>query len=148
MTWRRAAWVVPLTVLISLIILVLAGDWEYAWMPSDEDLLNPERGNREQAWDIWGQRITQEEADSLVETSWGEALLSPGNGAVRTDDEVLQLGRETFYRESFSNEHFLTDVMGVMDGPISFWGVSGALSSLRRRRSGNRHGAATADALL
>src|SRR5690625_6409155 len=69
MTWRRAAWVVPLTVLISLIILVLAGDWEYAWMPSDEDLLNPERGNREQAWDLWGQRITQEEADSLVERS-------------------------------------------------------------------------------
>jgi len=148
MTWRRAAWVVPLTVLISLIILVLAGDWEYAWMPSDEDLLNPERGNREQAWDIWGQRITQEEADSLVETSWGEALLSPGNGAVRTDDEVLQLGRETFYRESFSNEHFLTDVMGVMDGPISFWGVTRALISLRGRGTTNLQVKASRDAVV
>src|SRR5690625_7592493 len=106
-------------------------------MPSDEDLLNPERGNREQAWDIWGQRITQEEADSLVETSWGEALLSPANGAVRTDDEVLQLGRETFYRECFSNEHFLTDVMGVMDGQIRFGEVTRRLITLTGGWTGN-----------
>lgn len=37
----------------------------------------------------------------------------------KADSEEMQLGKETFYRETFGNEIFFSDVMGLWDGPLS-----------------------------
>jgi len=34
------------------------------------------------------------------------------------DDALLRLGRRAFYKENFGNEIFLSDVMGILDGPL------------------------------
>jgi len=89
---------------------------EYAYIPPMHKVLNGEHTNQEQAFDVWGQAISHAEADQLSRTAEGHALLSPQNGAVAIDTAVLRLGREAFYGETFGNEVFLTDIMGLLDG--------------------------------
>src|SRR4051794_164530 len=64
-------------------------------------------------------------------------MLSPANGAVKIDDELLDLGRRTFYEETFGNEVFLTDVMGILDGPITAGQISKAVLALHGQGTSN-----------
>lgn len=48
----------------------------------------------------------------------GRKLLTPENGAVQVTPDSLKLGRQAFYAQTFGNEVFLTDVMGLLSGPI------------------------------
>jgi cytochrome c553 len=104
---------------------------EYAYIPPMYKVLNGERTNQEQAFDVWGQAILQAEAEQLRHTAEGHALLSPHNGAVAIDTAVLRLGREAFYGETFGNEVFLTDIMGILNGPLTSWSLVKALWHLR-----------------
>jgi hypothetical protein len=47
-------------------------------------------------------------------------VLSPENGAVQINDNLLKFGRKTLYQETFGNEVFLTDIMGIVDGPLTW----------------------------
>src|SRR5688572_11442764 len=65
-----------------LMALASVTEPEYAYLPPLTKVLNPERGNQEQAFDVWGRRITRAEATRLLQTTDGQALLSPQHGAV------------------------------------------------------------------
>ncbi|GJE41237.1 cytochrome C oxidase Cbb3 [Methylobacterium soli] len=69
----------------------------------------------------------------------GEAdLARPARaGAAPDDDALFRRGREAFYRETFGNEVFLTDVMGMLDGGLSLYEVSRALTLLAGRGTTN-----------
>lgn len=51
-------------------------------------------------------------------------------GDVQYDPEVLRFGRDNFYRETFGNEVFVTDVMGIVDGPLTITNMSRAILKL------------------
>ena len=110
---------------------------EYAYLPPVTKVLNPERGNQDQAFDVWGRSIAQAEATRLLQTTDGQALLSPQHGAVAITDALLTLGRVSFYRETFGNEVFLSEIMGILDGPLTPWRMATALWKLGGRGTTN-----------
>ncbi|SOR26912.1 conserved protein of unknown function; putative Cytochrome c domain; putative exported protein [Methylorubrum extorquens] len=104
--------------------------FSYAPMPEAGDLLNPERSPIETAFDVLGRRIARDEAERLKATPEGRNALSPGSGAVAIDDALVRRGREAFYRETFGNEVFLSDVMGMLDGGLTPFEVARAILML------------------
>lgn len=49
----------------------------------------------------------------------------------------MQLGRRTFYGETFGNEVFFTDIMGILDGPLTIMNFMRALLETRGRGTEN-----------
>ena len=66
-----------------------------------------------------------------------QALLSPRHGAVAITDALLTLGRVSFYRETFGNQVFLSEIMGILDGPLTSWRMAKALWKLGGRGTTN-----------
>src|SRR5947207_3024340 len=64
-------------------------------------------------------------------------MLSPQNGTVKIDDALLRLGRREFYKETFGNEIFLSDVVGILDGPLRAMHVSEAVLALHGQATTN-----------
>jgi hypothetical protein len=56
--------------------------------------------------------------------------LSAADGLVRVDANVLQLGKRQFYTETFNNEIFLSDILGILDGSLSIKDVTEAILAL------------------
>ncbi|ACS42929.1 conserved hypothetical protein with putative Cytochrome c domain; putative exported protein [Methylorubrum extorquens AM1] len=104
--------------------------FSYAPMPEAGDLLNPDRSPIETAFDVLGRRIARDEAERLKATPEGRTALSPESGAVAIDDALVRRGREAFYRETFGNEVFLSDVMGMLDGGLTPFEVARAILML------------------
>jgi hypothetical protein len=128
---RIGRWSVGLLFLAGIAtLLVYITEPEYAYLPPLAKVLNAERGNQDQAFDVWGHAVSQTEATRLLQTSEGRTWLSPHNGAVRIDETVLSLGRTAFYRETFGNEIFLSDIMGILAGPLTPWRMAKALWQL------------------
>ena len=126
--------VVVLGILASVVYVI---EPEYAYLPPLTKVLNPERGNQDQAFDVWGRSIARAEATRLLQTAEGQALLSPQHGAVAITDALLTLGRVSFYRETFGNEVFLSEIMGILDGPLTPWRMATALWKLGGRGTTN-----------
>jgi hypothetical protein len=112
------------------IFLIFFIDIEYGYIPPAEKVL-PYLANKNNSYDLWGEHITDEESHKLRQKDEGRIKLSPKNGAVQINDRLLKLGRETFYKETFGNEIFLTDIMGIIDGPFTIGNITKALISLR-----------------
>jgi hypothetical protein len=110
---------------------------EYAYLPPFTKVLNAERGHHDQAFDVWGRSMPRAEATRLLQTADGQALLSPQHGAVAITDALLTLGRTAFYRETFGNEVFLSEIMGIVDGPLTPWRLAKALWALGGRGTTN-----------
>ena len=92
--------------LILIVILVVAAlliEFEYAYVPPLDKVMNSQRINQDLAYDVWGRPVTRQEADKLVETQEGRLMLSAYHGAVEIDEELLRLGRASFYTETFGN---------------------------------------------
>lgn len=109
----------PVKLIVALFVVLVAASaaalltrFEYAPVPQTSDLLNPARIEADVAYDLFGERISQAEAEQLLGTDAGRRRLSPANGAIRIDDELRRIGREAFYAQTFGNEWFMTDVMG------------------------------------
>ncbi|WP_336487407.1 cytochrome C oxidase Cbb3 [Methylobacterium nigriterrae] len=114
-------------------ILILAGGLAaglgraaYAPMPDAATVANPERNPPEGHYDVLGRAVAA-----------GEGAPGAQAGAVRIDDALARRGREAFYRETFGNEVFLTDVMGMLDGALSPYEVARALTLLAGRGTTN-----------
>lgn len=122
--------------LVGLGVAAAALQFDYAVLPEMADVLNRDRLEAA-AYDVMGRRVSEEEAARLLGTPEGRKLLSPEAGAVRVDDALARLGREVFYRETFGNEVFLTDVLGLLDGALTPRRLAWALWRL--------HGAGTDD---
>ncbi|GJE76418.1 cytochrome C oxidase Cbb3 [Methylorubrum suomiense] len=106
------------------------GRFSFAPMPDAADVLNRDRYAMRTAYDLLGRRVSAEEAERMKATPEGRAALSPKNGAVAIDEALVQRGREAFYRETFGNEVFLSDVMGMLDGGLSPFEVARAVLAL------------------
>ena len=106
------------------------GRFSYAPMPDRADLLNPDRYPIQTAFDVLGRRVSRAEADGLNATEEGRKTLSPGSGAVAIDPAMVERGRQAFYQETFGNEVFLTDVMGMLDGGLTPTEVALAVAKL------------------
>ena len=90
---------------------------KYSYEPPPEKVLSRSRPSPE-AYDLWGGTFSEQQASSLQRTDEGRAQLAAQNGAVKVDDALLRLGRRAFCKETFGNEIFLSDVMGILDGPL------------------------------
>ena len=115
----------------------------YAYLPRESKVLNPEDFASAPAYDLWGRRVSAEEAPNL-----DARLLSPSSGGVRIDEETLRLGRQVFYQESYGNEVFLTDIMGLLDGPLPLWPYVKAILKLRGQATTNLRVALARDAVV
>jgi hypothetical protein len=115
----------------------------YAYLPRASKVLNPEDFASAPAYDLWGRRVSAEEAPNL-----DARLLSPSSGAVRIDEETLRLGREVFYQETYGNEVFLTDILGLLDGPLPIWQYAAAILKLRGQATTNLRVAIARDATV
>lgn len=89
------------------------------------------------SYDVMGVTVSKAEAEQLLQTEKGQLQLAPENGAIAITDDLIQLGRDAFYRETFGNEVFFTDVMGVLDGPINLLSVGRAIASLGGKHTTN-----------
>lgn len=125
--------------LVLLAIVARVARFEYAPMPAVERLANPQRYVGDVAFDVFGRRVSHAEAQTLLQSAAGRALLSPASGAIAVDDELIELGREAFYEETFGNEWFMTDVLGLIDGPITPFAVARAVLALRGRGTEDLH---------
>ncbi len=123
------------------VVLVGAGfaamyQWEpeYAYLPPMEKILNPPNVKVQmtglKTYDLWGQTLSEQEAKD-------RSRLSPENGAVEINDDLLTLGRKTLYQETFGNEVFLTDIMGIVDGPLRITNIAKAIVQLKGKGTEN-----------
>lgn len=116
-----------------LVVVALLARFSYAPLPSMRRVANAERYSLEGAYDVLGRTVTPKEARELLATEGGALELSPRAGAVPLTARLVEDGRDVFYRETFGNEHFLTDVLGMLDGGISAWAITKALLGLAGR---------------
>lgn len=128
---------------MSFLLLIFIGfgtfhllDVDYAYIPPEEKLMDYEP-NKRSSYDFWGEYITDKQAKVLSKTLEGREKLSPENGAVKIDKELLDLGRKTFYEETFGNEVFLTDILGMVNGPFTLGNVMKAIFALKGKGTNN-----------
>lgn len=143
MKLRRTLWL-----LVPVVLLGAAGigiavlnrlEPEYAYLPPQGKIANPSKVKGFQAngvtlYDLWGQSVT----DAGAGTSKGvHSLIDPGNGAVQINEDLLKLGRKALYRETFGNEVFLTDIMGIVNGPLTITNIAKAVVGLKGQGTTN-----------
>ena len=128
--WRLALFVIALLA-IAVGVLAVFGSG-YAYLPNESKVLNPEDSAGTPAYDLWGRRVSADDAANI-----DAKALSPAGGGVRIDAATLALGREVFYQESYGNEVFLTDVLGLLDGPLPLWQYVKAILELRGQATTN-----------
>lgn len=110
--WRRPLLfgLVALTVTVATIAAI---PWRCAAAPEDDALVGGEH-LAAPAYDLWGRPVGAAEA-----SAWTE----PPAGAVAIDDAMLRRGRAAFYTEDFGNDLVVTDLLGLMSGPLRPWQV-------------------------
>jgi hypothetical protein len=135
---RRFVVTASLVLLAFLLVFGIAAftGIRYAYEPSTGNVISRNRPTPE-TYDLWGHGFSQEEANRLLQTAAGQKQLSPQNGAVKIDDALLRLGRRAFYKETFGYEVFLTDVVGILDGPLRLTKVIKAILELNGRGTTN-----------
>ncbi|SDH38307.1 Di-haem oxidoreductase, putative peroxidase [Alteribacillus persepolensis] len=128
------------TIITAVAVVVTAGgffalgEFTIGYTPSENKILQADQrytdGRAEEAYDVWGEAVSEKEAERLLQTEKGREYLAKENGAISVDKDLLQLGRTTFYEETFGNEVFLTDIMGILDGPLSIFDFMKAIVKL------------------
>jgi hypothetical protein len=127
-------------ILISLSVLFVVGFLGY-WLelslpvraPKLENTLTPiTRATAQEigSYDVLGYPVPRDEVEQLLQTELGRAQLTSDNGAIAITDDLLNLGRDAFYRETFGNEYFFTDVVGAIAGPINPISMGKAIAAL------------------
>lgn len=130
MGWPRRILLAAGIATVAAGVTLAVGRVSYAPMPDRSELLNPDRHPIQTAFDILGRRVSRAEADRLKGTAAGRAELAPESGAVAIDPAMVERGRQAFYQETFGNEVFLTDVMGMLDGGLTPLEVARAVARL------------------
>ena len=137
MDWPRRILTAAGFVTVAAGVTLSLGRFSYAPMPDRADLLNPDRYPIQTAFDVLGRRVSHAEADRLTSTEAGRKALAPTSGAVAIDPAMVERGRQAFYQETFGNEVFLTDVMGMLDGGLTPTAVALAVAKLGGQGTGN-----------
>lgn len=112
MRWLlRVGFIIIIAAIVALAAISFTG-FRYAYEPGPGNVLSRYRPTPE-TYDLWGRAVTQSQP-----------------GAVKIDKALLQLGRSAFYKETFRNEIFLTDVIGILAGPLRVTNVAKAVLGL------------------
>lgn len=122
-----------LLVALALVAVASLARFEYAPTPYLTEVMNPDRHVGNAAYDLFGRQISHDEARSLQQTPEGRQQLTLANGAIALTEELREAGRRAFYQETFGNEYFMTDVLGMMDGALSPYEVARAIVLLGGR---------------
>lgn len=110
---------------------------EWAYRPDAGMVLNGERFDDAGGFDHWGRYISANDARELLQKADNRKLLSLRNGTVPITSDSLTNGRRVFYEETFGNEVFLTDIMGVVNGPFRVREVVRAITALKGEHTTN-----------
>ncbi|NDJ19931.1 hypothetical protein GS601_22060, partial [Myxacorys almedinensis A] len=89
------------------------------------------------SYDVLGITVSKAEAEQLLRTEEGRVQLAPENGAVAITDDLINKGRDAFYRETFGNEYFFTDVVGAIAGPLNLVTMGKAIAALGGQPTSN-----------
>lgn len=80
---------------------------------------------------LWNSKLEYAYTPPLDKIANPESATSQGLTAMEAvDAATLELGKKTFYEETFGNEVFFTDVMGLFDGPFTLRGITQAVLKL------------------
>jgi hypothetical protein len=129
-------------VIIFLLLLIGGGFFfntnvEYAFLPKKGDVVKYDPNNQT-GTDIWGKWISAEtEKLETLSADGTDMSVSAKHGAIVVDKQLLQLGREVFYKETFGNEVFLTDIMGIVNGPLTMTNIAKAIIALKGKGTTN-----------
>jgi hypothetical protein len=142
---KLAKWLLVIfLVIVGLgIISIYVLEPEYAYTPPGEKVLSTNdqfkglAAKNKSIYDLWGQNLSQSEVNQLKQTDKGQFKLSAKNGAVAIDDELLNLGRTSFYEETFGNEVFLTDIVGLVNGALTIPNMTKAILRLKGQGTSN-----------
>lgn len=135
------------SILIALSLLVFVGILGYRLevsfpvrTPKLENTLTPITQTTAQevgSYDVLGYPVSKTDAEKLLETQVGKAQLASESGAIAITKDLIELGRDAFYRETFGNEYFFTDVVGAIDGPINLVTMGKAIAALGGKHTTN-----------
>jgi len=134
--FMRRAWFALFGTAAAAAALLLV-PFEYALVPSAARCANESPAFPHPADDVWGESASSSDAQQPGSDATAAALPSAATGAVHIDDGLLALGRSAFYEETFGNEAFLTDVLGIIDGPLGLPQFGEALLRLHGRVTTN-----------
>ncbi|MEJ9212102.1 electron transport protein [Bacillus smithii] len=107
--------------IIFIAAIVYFIDLDYAYVPDKEDIISSYRNVN--GYDWYGQTLSLSEGNAKK--------LSEKNGAVKVDHDLFEKGRDAFYKETFGNEVFLTDIIGILDGPLTAPNLMKAILALK-----------------
>jgi hypothetical protein len=137
----------PLRSVLIIVLLVVVGLLGYSIelsiptrAPKLESTYTPQTQAAPQeigSYDVLGYPVSKAEAAQLLQTEAGRVQLAPENGAIEITTDLVNLGRDAFYRETFGNEYFFTDVVGAIDGPINLVSVGKAIAALKGKPTTN-----------
>ncbi|HEX8678906.1 MAG TPA: hypothetical protein VF683_03030, partial [Chthoniobacterales bacterium] len=113
-------------VVLAAVIAVVVASTLPRWRGMAAGALNPERAPYI-AYDVWGREITHAEAAAAERST----AVATSQSAVAVTPELLELGREVFYREPFGNEVPATEITGLLDGPIGATDIAAAIAALK-----------------
>jgi hypothetical protein len=143
---RRRRALTALAVLLAAGVGLVLVPLRYAYEPGGAKTLNAQVHFPAPSYDVWGEALSQAQAERRLATDAGRRELSPAAGAVAIDEALLRHGREAFYRQTFGNEIYLTDVLGLVDGPLPLSAFVKALLELHGRGTSNLRVAMSRDA--
>ncbi|WP_078555203.1 electron transport protein [Bacillus alkalicellulosilyticus] len=113
------------------IVIVNAVEPEYAYIPLVDNVLNESVNFQGTSYDLWGVTISAQDANRSFVPLGDTEILSPKSGAVKVTEEFVDLGRELFYKETFGNQVFFTDIFGLIDGPLTIANIGKAIIGLK-----------------
>jgi hypothetical protein len=133
---RRRRWVLAIAVVLLvgvavLVTLLATGKLGRRYTPPERHELVEQEVVPAPAWDLFGKPVSAAEAERMLQTDEGRRTLSEAAGAVRITPELLARGKQAFYEETFGNEVFLTDVLGMLDGPLPPAAFAAAVAELK-----------------
>ncbi|ARK31782.1 electron transport protein [Halalkalibacter krulwichiae] len=113
-------------------------DFKYGYVPRENQIVSQQKTNFQDDvdYDLMGVYLSPEEAAELENAGLGD-MLSPENGAIKIDKDLIELGREQFYKGTFKNELFMTDILGLLDGPLTFTNLLRAIVELKGESTTN-----------
>jgi len=142
---KRRIWASGAVAVVGAALLAVhVAEPEYAYMPPARKVMNrqadffdqsSDQGTR-RVYDLWGETITVENAGKPRQAGT-DAAPGPEDGAVEINGALLKLGRNQFYKETFGNEVFLTDILGIVDGPFKIRNIMKAVAQLRGKGTNN-----------
>ncbi|RSK26033.1 electron transport protein [Bacillus sp. HMF5848] len=94
------------------IIFLTLGHYEMAYTPKSEKIVNPQ------------QNVTTDR-NYILQTTTRDAQL-----AQELTPEHIEFGKESFFKDTFGNEVFFTDIMGIFNGPITLVNIAKAINQL------------------